>query len=567
MRLQFLQAVYLLCFLAIIFRLGYWQIVKTDDLKVLAEQQHLRSRTIEAPRGTIYSSDDSLLVSNKPSFLVYGLPKVLTDKKKTTLMLSDILAPIKESTEAGKKRFKDELLGSLSQDLFWVPIVKNVDLDVKDQIEKLNIQGIGFEPTQARFYPEASSSSHLLGFVAADSSGRQAGYFGIEGFYNGELKGMEGKIVEEKDAKGLPILIGKFSQRVPKKGFDLVLNLDRSVQYIVEKKLKEGIEKFGAKGASAVVLDPQTGAVLAMASYPNYDPSHYADFPREYFKNPIVADSYEPGSTFKILVMSAGINEGVIKQDTICDNCSGPVQVGGFFIRTWNNKYQEKLTMTDTIVHSNNTGMVFVAKKLGLDKFYDYIQKYDFGTTTNVDLQDETNPEIRPKEKWKEVDLATASFGQGIAVTAMQMIKAVGAIANQGMMMEPHIVKYIKSEGKVTEIKPKVVASPITPATAKIMTEMMVTAVDKGEAKAFKPRGFRIAGKTGTAQIPVEGHYDANKTIASFVGFAPADAPRFAMLVRYDQPTASIYGAETAAPTFFSIARELFTYYGILPEE
>lgn len=567
MRLKVVKFLYGLFLIGIIFRLGYWQIIRSDDLKVLAEQQHISSHTIEAARGLIFTSDNSMLVSNQPSFTLYGLPKVIADKKQVATALSKYLETEKQTADDGKKRLTQELVEKLSQNLFWVPLSKNLDIKNKEEIEKLGIEGIGFEPSLTRFYPESSSSAHLLGFVAADALGRQAGYFGVEGFYNGELKGIAGQIIEEKDALGLPILIGRFSRREAKKGFNLVLNLDRAVQHIVEKKLKEGIEKYGAKGASAVVLEPKTGAILAMASFPNYDPGHYTDFPKEYFKNPIVADSYEPGSTFKVLVMAAAINEDVVKQDTVCDNCSGPVQVGGFYIRTWNNKYQDKLTVMDTIVHSDNTGMVFVGRKLGLDKFYDYLQKFGFGMTTNIDLQDETSPQIRPREKWKEVDLATASFGQGIAVSAMQMVEAVGAISNGGVMMEPHVVRFIKSDERNVEIKPKVVSIPISSNTAKIITEMMVAAVDKGEAKAFKPKGFRIAGKTGTAQIPVEGHYDPSKTIASFVGFAPADEPKFVMLVRYDQPSSSIYGAETAAPTFFDIAKELFTYYGIAPEE
>src|SRR3989338_5979904 len=323
------------------------------------------------------------------------------------------------------------------------------------------------------------------------------------------------------------------------------------------------MDKYGAKAGSVVVMDPKTGRILAMASFPNYDPLKYFDYPRQYYKNPVVADQYEPGSIFKVLVMAAALNEDLVKSDTKCDICSGPVSVGGFEIRTWDNKYRLETTMKEVIIHSDNTGMVFTARKLGLDKFYTYLQNFGFGGQTNVDLQDESSPEIRSKKDWREIDLATASFGQGIAVTPIQMVSAVSAVASGGNLMEPHIIKDIKDEKGSFEIKPKIVRQVIKDSTAQQIKEMMVAAVEEGEAKFFKLKGFRVAGKTGTAQIPVAGHYDPTKTIASFVGFAPADNPKLVMLVLYNQPTSSIYGSETAAPTFFEIARELFNYYKI----
>lgn len=560
-----------------------------------AEQQHLISYNLDAPRGLIYSSDGGILASNKPTFLLYGLPKAVKDKETTAAKLAKILIDAKKkdvgnlqldqscqendncptqqsSQDQGDyfdqiKKLKEDLKNKLSQDLYWVLLDKSVDLDTKKQIEKQGIEGIGFEGQLSRFYPEASTAAHILGFVGSNSVGKQVGYFGVEGFYDGELRGTGGILTEEKDAFGLPILTGNFFQKEPVKGNDLVLNLDRTVQYIVEKDLKAGMQKFGAKSASAVVMDPKTGAVLAMASLPNYDPNHFSDFSKDSFKNSIVADSYEPGSTFKVLVMSAAVNENLVEPDTRCDICAGPVNIDGYSIRTWNNKYFPDTTMTDVIIHSDNTGMVFVGKKLGLDLLYKYPQNFGFGSPTGVDLQDETSPELRPKKDWHEIDLATETFGQGIAVTPMQMVRAVSAIANGGLLMEPHIVQAIKSDKKVTVIAPKVVGRPITKEAASTVTQMMVDAVEKGEAKAFTVPGYRIAGKTGTAQIPVAGHYDPTKTVASFIGFAPANDPKFVMLVIYNQPSSSIYGAETAAPTFFEIAKELFSYYRLAPDE
>lgn len=563
MRFKFLKVVYIFIFAAIAMRLFYWQVVMFDELSVRAEQQHLVSFRLEAPRGSIFSADEALLGSNKPSFLLFGLPKVVNDSDETALKLAKAITSDPHEVQAKR----EDLRLKLSQDLYWVILEKNVSFDLKKELEKLNIEGIGFKNQASRFYPEASSAAHILGFVGADAMGAQTGYFGVEGFYDGQLKGVGGILTEEKDARGLPILMGKFFEKEPRKGNDIVLNIDRTVQFVVEKNLKAGVEKYGAKSGSVVIMDPKTGAILAMASFPNYDPNDFTVFPKEYFKNPIVADSYEPGSTFKVLVMAAALNENLVEPDTKCDNCAGPVQISGYMIRTWNNKYREELSMTDAIVHSDNTGMVFVGKKLGVDKLYEYIKNFGFGTLTGIDLQDETSPDIRPKNDWKEIDLATASFGQGIAVTPMQIVRAVGAIASGGKLMEPQVVSKIQDEGKVTEIKPRIVRQPISEETAKAVTSMMVDAVQKGEAKVFAPKGFKVAGKTGTAQIPVAGHYDPTKTIASFVGFAPADDPKFVMLVRYQEPSSSIFGAETAAPTFFAITKELLAYYNIAPTE
>ncbi len=545
-------------------RLFYWQVLRFDDLSAKAEQQHLTSLTLDAPRGLILSSDNSILASNKPSFLLYGLPKVIKGKDEVALKLAKIIS---QDTPDQISVLRDDFKSKLSQDLYWAALKRDVSLEVKAEVDKLNLTGVGFESGASRFYPEASSAAHILGFVGSDSIGKPTGYFGIEGFYNGYLKGTEGLLTEEKDAQGVPILTGKFVKREPKNGQNLILNIDRSVQYIVEKNLKVGMEKYGAKSGTVIIMEPKTGAVLAMASYPNYNPNNFAQFSKEFFKNPAVADSYEPGSTFKALVMAAAVNENLVKPDTKCDICSGPVTIANYQIRTWNNKYNPDATMTDVIVHSDNTGMVFVGRKLGVEKIYKYIESFGLGSSTNIDLQDEESPEIRPKKDWREIDLATASFGQGLAATPIQMVRAISAIANGGYLMQPEVVQAIQKDDKLIKIKPKVLGQPISSDAAKIVTNMMVEAVAKGEAQAFAPKGFKIAGKTGTAQIPVAGHYDAEKTIASFVGFAPADNPKFVMLVKYNEPSSSIFGAETAAPTFFAIAKELLMYYNIAPDQ
>lgn len=565
MRIFWIKSFFLLFFLGLFVRLFYWQVVQAEYLTAQAEGQHFTDIKVGALRGNIFFTDGSILASINPSFTLFGQPKLIVKDQKvnTSYLLAKSLVEVDEEVDSLAKDF----INKLSQDLYWVSLKKQILIEQKRQIENLNLAGIGFEAGSSRFYPEGSSSAHLLGFVGFDAKGDQKGYFGVEGYYDRELKGVSGRFRHEKDALGLPILIGNFLTARPKNGKDLSLNIDRSVQFIVEQALLIGLREYGAQAASAIVMDPKTGAILAIAAFPNYDPQKYFNFPKEFYKNPIVADQYEPGSTFKVLVMSAALNEDLVKPDTKCDICSGPISLGGFLIRTWNNKYYPDTTIKDVIIHSDNTGMVFTGLKLGLDKFYSYLENFGLNEPTNIDLQDESGSGIRPKEEWREIDLAATSFGQGIAITPIQMIRAVSVIANEGNLMEPHIVKKISDEKSTFEIKPKIIRQVIKPSTAQMVKEMMVAAVDEGEAKWAKPKGFKIAGKTGTAQIPVAGHYDPNKTIASFVGFAPADDPKFVMLVRYDQPTSSIYGSETAAPTFFEIAKQLFTYYKIAPSE
>ncbi len=579
MRYRVVRFSYFVFVALIVIRLAYWQIIKSDDLIAQAETQRVRTQDILAPRGSILFSDGSVLASIQPSFQVFAQPKIISDKLSTAKALSQIfwqrdatisanLTPEEELDRTTQiDQLSDQINKKISQDLYWVSLNQTVNWDTKQAITKLNLPGIGFDQNYQRFYPEGSSSAHMLGFVGSDVYGNQTGYFGLEGTYNGELKGLNGQITQETDAQGLPILIGKYSSRDPKSGKNLVLNIDPAIQHMVESELLSGIEKYGAKGAEGVVMDPKTGAILAMASYPNYDPAKPANFPKDYFKNPVIADTYEPGSTFKVLVMAAAINENLVTPATLCTICGGPVNLGGFTIRTWNNEYEPNSSMDDVIIHSDNVGMVFISQKMGLDRMYSYIRKFGFGDLTGIDLQDEESPDLRPKADWHDIDVATASFGQGISVTPIQLVRAIATIANGGKLMEPHLVSQIKDGDRTITIPPRVISQPISAQAAQVVTQMMVDAVNKGEAKFYSLKGFNVAGKTGTAQIPIAGHYDPTKTIASFVGFAPAEDPKFVMLIKYDQPSSSIYGAETAAPSFFKIAQNLFTYYGILPTE
>ncbi len=555
-RLRFLFSFFILLFFLIIYRLFYWQIIKQDTLEGAGDLQRTKTLEIPARRGEIYASDGSYLVANKRAYLVFAEPKKIKNHAQTNEILAQDLGIPLASISA---QLKDN-------SRLWVPIAHKISEVQKNKIMGKKLSGIGFAQEDIRYYPESSMAAHLLGFVGKDINGTDKGYFGIEGYYNRQLEGRPGLLREETDAQGLPILLGKNKRIAPENGRDLILNIDKSIQFIIEEKLKEGIEKYGAKGGWVIVMEPKSGAILSMASYPNYDPSSFQYFANNLYKNPVVAESYEPGSTFKTLVMAASINENKVKPQTKFIE-DGPIEIGGYIIRTWNNKYSGKINTIGILERSSNVGMVKIGELLGQEKLLEYIKNIGVGDYTSIDLEDEEVPTLRPFDKWYDIDYATATFGQGIALTAVQMIRAVGALANDGKMMEPHVVKAIvEPDGQRIEIEPKKVKQIYSPETAHILSEMMVAAVDNGEARYSKPKGYRIAGKTGTAQIPIAGHYDSEKTIASFVGFAPASNPRFVMLTTIKEPTASPWGSETAAPLFFTIAQEIFNYYGIPPE-
>ncbi len=546
-------------FLLIVARLFYWQIVKAEELSLLGQSQYGKAVQVTPVRGEITTSDGFPIATNKISYLVFSNPKAIKEREKQTI--SSTLAPILKTDIAS-------ISAALSKDLFWVPLKSYVDIKTKDEIDKLNLPGIGFEEQSLRYYPEASMAAHLIGFVGKDDNGEDKGYFGLEGNYDRLLKGKVGIAVQVHDALGRPILSRTNDTSGKLDGRNLTLSIDRVIQFMAEKKLKSAIEKYGASSGMVAVMDPKTGSILAMTSFPTFDPREYGEYDSGLYKNPFISNVFEPGSTFKALVMAAAFDKGVVKPETKCPICEGPVQIGEYSIKTWNNKYQKDINMIEVIQHSDNTGMVYTVKELGLDTFLTYLKEFGIGEMTGVDLQGEVAPGMRDRDSWYPIDVATASFGQGITVTPIELLTAFSSIANEGKRMEPHVVKEIVTvDGQKIVIEPKVLSTPISLKTAKVMTEILVNAVDNGEAKWAKPKGYRIAGKTGTAQIPVDGHYDPKQTIASFIGFAPADDPKFAMLVVIDRPTTSIYGAETAAPVFFDIARDIFTYYNIVPTQ
>lgn len=554
-RYRLTLAFLLLAFAVILFRLFYWQVVRAQDLSLLGQTQYERPHQMLSERGEIKTSDGFIIVANKISYLVFANPKEIKDKKKTSIVLSSALRINQASISS-----------QLSLDKYWVSLKTGVDTKDKKEIENLHIAGVGFEKTYERFYPEASMAAHLLGFVGKDDFGKDKGYFGIEGYYDRLLRGKERTAIAAYDALGRPILQEANVQSPGIKGSTLTLSIDRTIQFIADEKLKSGIEKYDASGGVVAVMDPKTGNILALSSFPSFSPSDYQDSSENLYKDPTISNLYEPGSTFKPLIMSSALDAGLITPFTKCNICDKPISIGGYEIHTWNDKYFKDTNMVEVIEHSDNTGMVFVGQKLGIDKMTSYLNKFGIGNPTGIDLQGEVSQPLPPKDAWYSVDLATRAFGQGISVTAIELLDAFSSIANKGIRMEPHVVTAVEEEdGKTLRIAPKTLGRTISEKTSKVMTEMLVNAVDKGEASWTRLKGYRIAGKTGTASIPIKGHYDPNKTVASFIGYAPAEDPKFVMLVIFDKPTASIYGSETAAPVFFDIAKDVLLYYGIVP--
>jgi len=574
-RIKLVFAFFGLTFFLIIGRLFYWQTVKSESLTALAKNQYFSSLRIQPERGQILANDGFPLVANQPAFLAF-FERNRLEKNINQVLLAEKIAPIlapewTASLSAKKKepiieKAKNDLIDKLNQpDLVWIPLARDINLDKKNQLAGLDINNLNFQSGQKRFYPEASMAAHLLGFVGKNDQGDNQGYFGLEGFYDLELKGQPGIRQREKDALGRPILSGDFYDLPPKPGSHLQLFLDRGIQFMVEEELKKALKRYGAKSGTVTIMDPKTGAITAMASLPAYAPDNYTQAKPNQFKNPVISETYEPGSTFKTIVMASALDAGVVKRDDCCTACNGPVKIGKYTITTWDDKYYPNSNLDEILIHSDNVGMVWLGQQLGLDKLKDYLNRFGFGQKTGIDLQEEVNSPLKKDARWGQIGLATASFGQGIAVSRIQMIRAVAALANQGQLVEPHLVKKLIDEKKTISIKPNLNQQVIQAKTARIITEIMVKAVKEGEAKWTVPEGYKIAGKTGTSQIPIKGQYDKEKTIASFIGFAPADEPKFVMLTTLKEPASSPWGSETAAPLFFNIAQKLFLYYGIPP--
>jgi len=432
--------------------------------------------------------------------------------------------------------------------------------------EKLpSLQGVVWNPHLKRSYPENALASNILGFYSFMDRENGIGYYGVEEYYDDLLAGTPMEIFMPRN----PYLLEELPN-VPS-GASLVLTIDREIQAMVEKKLDEAVKEHEAESGTVIVMDPRNGEILAMASQPRVNLNQYWKYEEEFEDktpfNRAISETYEPGSVFKVLTMAAAFDAGTVDEETIF-NDPGRFEYGGSTIYNWNRRGWGKQTMQGCMQHSLNVCLAWVATELGKEDFYEYLQAFGIGRRTNIDLGgEEIWPLSTPGDSdWYPIQLATNSFGQGVAMTPIQLASAVSAVANEGKLMKPHVLKAIIQDGKQYNTSPQVLSVPIKPETAKIIHSMLVESLKEESSLALVP-GYSMAGKTGTAEIPVEGVYGAELTNASFVGWGPADDPQFLVYVWIEKPESSPWGSVVAAPVFSSITQDLVMYLDIPPED
>lgn len=407
----------------------------------------------------------------------------------------------------------------------------------------------------ARFYPEGSLASSVVGFLGFQDKIRK-GQYGLEEYYEPWLSGQVG-------FKNFLSQVGFGSSA--NQGSSLISTIDKNIQFFAETKLKELVEKWGASSGNVIIQDPKTGAILAMADYPNFNPNEYFNYSLKEFINPNIQNPFEPGSSFKTITMAIALDAGAVTPETRYFD-PGEVKILSATIRNYDLKSHGWQTMTEVLEKSINTGAIFAMRQVGQDKFLEYLEKFEFGNKTNIDLAGEANGNIKNLYTKREINFATASFGQGIAVTPLQLVNAYSAVANGGKLMRPYVIeKIIKPSGESVAIKPEVIGEPISPETAKTLTSMLVSAIDNGSIKKARVPGYEIAGKTGTAQeAKPEGGY-SDFFIHNLIGFGPAQDPRWTILVKLDRPKGVETAAVSLADAFGDISRFLINYYGIPP--
>ncbi|MFH1233709.1 MAG: penicillin-binding protein 2 [Patescibacteria group bacterium] len=437
--------------------------------------------------------------------------------------------------------------------------------------EELIIDGIGFVMKPYRFYPEGNVGANLLGFVSYINN-EQRGSYGLEGFFDQELYGKTGSLKAERDANGKVVIIDDKEYISPQDGSDIILTIDRSIQFAVCEKLNKAVLKHGADGGSVIVIDPKKGAILAMCSSPDFNPNNYQEEKDiKIFNNQAIFSQYEPGSIFKVITMAMGLDQGKVMPQTIYQD-TGNVKIANYNIENSDHKANGAQTMTQVLEKSLNTGAIFVMRQIGPDMFAKYIRNFGFGEKTGIELEGESKGDIKNlvnEKKNKELVSATASFGQGIAVTPLQMVLSFAGIANNGILMKPYVVKeIIKTDGARIVTQPKEIRRIISDKAATILGGMMVNVVENGHGKKASVKGYYVAGKTGTAQVPrKDGRgYQTSSHIGSFAGFAPADDPLFVMLVRIDNPRDVEWAESSAAPLFGELAEFILNYWQI-PKE
>ncbi len=561
----------ILIFGIISMRLFYWQVMKAQASQTAVEKQTTGQNMVRGKRGKIYTADNRLLVGNKTVYDLYiNKNELKLDQLEVINQLTNIFEtyyqtqtapaqPNSDNTQATTAQFdlnifKQALVETLSKDSNWTLLVPHLNEELKLKIEATKIAGLHLVEQAARHYPEGSMAAHITGFVGKDENENDIGYFGIEGALNKELQGQEKLLKYKKDGQGQQLADQKldFSNL---DGRDVTLTIRRDIQFIASEALAKGVEYTQSTNGELVIMDPKTGAILALATWPHYDPENYQQTATQTYKNPVLTDLYEPGSTFKIFTMAAALDLGLITPDTTCDTCNGPRIFGDYTIKTWNEQYHPNISMIEALKQSDNTALVFVAEKIGAEKFIEYQQNFGFSQALEIDLQEDSTTPL--KTSLRPVELANASFGQGFLTNSLQMIRAVGAIANQGEMMKPYIIQQVSDAQTQNTIvyHPQVLKRVISADAARELTKMMIYAApDKGN---WINQHYLVAGKTGTAQIATVGGYQESGTMASFIGFAPADDPKFVMIVKLREPSISPWAESTAVPIWYEVADKI----------
>ncbi len=560
-RLRLVAFVITMFALAIVLQLFSLQVQDRYQAKEKAADMRVWESPIAAKRGTIKDANGLLLAANIFVYNVYAAPEGLSENQseKVAARLAEILPDVPQA------KIKEAVTFTDRKHLYNL-IATAVTSDTADRIRNLQksdenkLPGIYLEPKPRRTYPNNNFMSQLLGFTNIDNKG----LVGLERFYNKELTGVPGTRLAEHDRDGTPIVLGQTQLKPPVDGGNITLTLDSSIQLMVERELKKGMDEHKAEKAMAIVADPQTGAILAWVSFPNYNPNEFFKTDPTLFRDPLVSDVYEPGSTFKILTAAIGIDTGAVKPDSSAD-LPGCVLKYGKSICNFDKVGYKDQTVVKTLERSSNVGAMWIAEKYGPDKFYDYLQKFGIGSASGIDLDDEAEGVMRTNKSkdWSPLDFLTSAFGQSVAVTPLQLVQAVSAVANGGKLMKPFVVARItRGDQTIFENKPTFVRQVISPQSARTTTEMLVNAVRQGETRLADVKGYRIAGKTGTATL-----YNSPLTIGSTIAYAPADNPRFIVLVRYDKTKDTPWGSNTAAPVVKNITEQLLAYYKIQPTE
>ncbi|MCD6442021.1 penicillin-binding protein 2 [bacterium] len=556
-----------ICGALILGRLFQLQVINHNfNLPIIDEQ------TIPAYRGRIFIRENENLLPLAINLNQYHLiidPQLISEEGRV-VEVAEKLAPflgivIKDESQFIREDFQTDdfkdFLSRLSQkDDHYELLRKDLTVQEFEEIKSFNLPGVFFDSVPKRYYPEAEFFGHLTGFTRIIDE-KQRGQYGLEEFFDEDLTGIAGRQIKELSSLQIYRTVRK-----PQPGVDIVLTVDRSLQFFVCNLLEKAIKDYSADSGSIILLSPKTGAILALANYPYFDPNEYSKVQDlSVFKNSAISDSFEPGSVFKIITMAGALDLNIVTPVSLFTD-TGFVKIDGETIHNVEDENFGIVTMREILEKSINTGAVYVSGLLGRESFRNYLKKFGFGGLTNIELSGEVSGNIDNLEREQLIYLATASFGQGIAVTPLQMVAAVGAIANSGQLMKPYIVDEIIDGKKIIKRKPKIIRSVISPSAAAMLSSMMVSVVENGYSSKAKVPGYLVAGKTGTAQVPQSGGGYSDEVIHSFVGFAPATNPEFAALVKIDNPKEERFAAATAASVFGDLAEFVLKYYNIPPD-